>query len=64
MLEDTKRVIRSHKYDLRISMFNSLLNVINVPISIELLLIGKSELDNDINIIVCPAVQNYIAQII
>ena len=64
MLEDTKRVIRSHKYDLRISMFNSFLNVINVPISIELLLIGKSELDNDINIIVCPAVQNYIAQII
>ena len=64
MLEDTKRVIRSHKYDLRISMFNSLLNVINVPISIELLLIGKSELDNDINIIVCPAVQKYIVKMI
>ena len=36
----------------------------NVPISIELLLIGKSELDNDINIIVCPAVPKYIVKMI
>jgi len=45
-------------------MFNSLVNVTSVPISIELLLIGKSELDNDINIIVCRAVQNYIVKMI